>query len=70
MDDLLSVNNKYFEKDVFSNYPKELKLTETSKSNRGCSYFDLLLVHNEGEINCRVYDKRDYFNFDIVNYPF
>ena len=24
----------------------------------------------DGELKCRVYDKRDDFNFNIVNYPF
>ena len=27
-------------------------------------------VNDDGELKCRLYDKRDDFNFDIVNYPF
>ena len=31
-------------------------------------YVDLLFS-DDGVLKCRVYDKRDHFNFDIVNYP-
>ena len=37
----------------------------------GSSYlFHTLPILDDGESTCRVYDKRDYINFDIVNYPF
>ena len=37
----------------------------------GTSYLDLYLFKTEnGLLSRRLYDKRDDFNFDIVNYPF
>ena len=70
IDDLLSVNNKMFKKYVSSIYPKDLELKETTESDEKCSFLDLLLFKDDGELKCRVYDKRDDFNFNIVNYPF
>jgi hypothetical protein len=35
------------------------------------SYLDLHLeIDSEGQIITKLYDKRDYFNFPIVNFPF
>ena len=51
-------------------YPKELELKETTESEESCSFLDLLLFNDDSELKCRVYDKRDDFNFNIVNYPF
>ena len=67
---MLSVNNKYFKNYVSSIYPKELELNETTESNTWCSFLDLFLFNDDGDLKCQVYDKRDDFNFDIVNYPF
>ena len=47
-----------------------IKLNEMTKSNTECNFFDFFLFNDDGEFKCRVYDKRDDFNFDIVNYPF
>jgi len=35
------------------------------------SYLDIHLeIDNEGQLRTKHYDKRDYFNFSIVNFPF
>ena len=70
IDDLLSVNNKYFKDYVSDIYPDALELKETTESNTSCSFLDLLLFDDDGELKSRVYDKRDDFNFEIVNYPY
>jgi len=70
IDDLLSVNNKYFKDYVSSIYPDDLELKETTESSASCSFLDLLLFSDDEELKSRVYDKRDDFNFDIVNYPY
>ena len=28
------------------------------------------LIYNIGKVSSKIYDKRDYFNFEIVNFPF
>ena len=44
-------------------------MKETTESNTSCSFLDLHLFNDNGELKFRVYDKRDDFNFEIVNYP-
>ena len=33
-------------------------------------FFDLLLSFSNGFVSSKIYDKRDDFEFDIVNFPF
>ena len=71
IDDLLAVNNPYITEAVKEIYPPSLDLTETTDNPNGTSYLDLYLFKTEnGLLSRRLYDKRDDFNFDIVNYPF
>jgi hypothetical protein len=38
---------------------------------RSASYFDLHLeIDTKGKLNTKLYDKRDDFNFPIINFPF
>jgi hypothetical protein len=40
-------------------------------TDRSASYIDLHLeIDCEGRLKTRLYDKRDDFNFPIVNFPF
>ena len=69
IDDLLSINNKYFKDHISTIYPNALELKETTESDTSCSFLDLLIFNDDGELKFRIYDKRDDFNFEIVNYP-
>ena len=41
------------------------------KSSKSASYLDLLInIDNKGKLQTKIYDKRDDFNFPIVNFPF
>jgi len=52
-------------------YPVELVVKDTSDSPNSASYLDLYLEHNiNGTLTAKLYNKRDDFNFPIVNYPF
>ena len=33
-------------------------------------FLDLYLSISNGFVSSKIYDKRDYFDFDIVNFPF
>ena len=70
IDDLLSSNNKPLKQYITSMYPSDLELKETTESDRECSFLDLLLFNENGELKSKGYDKRDDFDFDIVNYPY
>ena len=65
LDDLLNIDNPYFE--VNRIYPPELQL---NKANTEAPFFDLHLSISNGFVSSKIYDKRDDFDFDIVNFPF
>ena len=71
IDDLLAVQNHYIKDAVKEIYPPSLELKETTDSPDGTSYLDLYLFRdNTGYLSSRLYDKRDDYSFEIVNYPF
>ena len=50
-------------------YPEELQLTSEDKTDKDVNFLDLhLTIVNKRLIYC-LYDKRDDFNFNIVNFP-
>ena len=51
-------------------YPDELKLKKTKESSTTLSYLDIRIGIVNGKYSTEVYDKRDDFNFNIVNFPF
>ena len=63
LDDLLNIDNPYFEGVVNQIYPPELQLNKANIS-------DLHLSVANGFVSSKIYDKRDGFDFDIVNFPF
>ena len=51
-------------------YPKELQLNRANSSNTEAHFLDLNLCISNGTVSPQIYDKRDDFEFDIVNFPF
>ena len=51
-------------------YPRELEVKETTENAAFSSYLDCYLYIDNGKLTTRLYDKRDDFNFPIVNFPF
>ena len=50
--------------------PAELQLYKTNSSNTEVPFVDLNLSIYNGTVFTKIYDKRDDFDFDIVNFPF
>ena len=69
IDDLLSLNNSGFAHRATDIYPSELVLKRTTESPMELSYLDLLITIDSGKYSTTIYDKRDSFNFNIVNFP-
>ena len=70
IDDLLALNNKKFEEEIVNIlYPPELTLKRTTESDTTLSYLDVSISICQGKFITEVFDKRDNFNFNIVNYP-
>ena len=42
----------------------------TTKSWKFSPFLDLNLCFSNGTVSTKIYDKRDDFDFDIVNFPF
>ena len=69
IDDVLSLNNSRFGDFVNRIYPIELEIKDTTDTDRSASYLDLhLKIDIEGRLRMKLYDKRDDFNFPIVNF--
>ena len=70
LDDLLNIDNPYFEGMVNQIYPSELQLNKANTSDTEAPFLDLHLSISNGYVSSKIYDKRDDFDFDIVNFPF
>ena len=51
-------------------YPTELQLNKANSSDTEAPFLDLNLSISNGIVSSKIYDKRDDFNFEIVNFPF
>ena len=58
LDDLLNIDNNFFDSMVNHIYPSELH------------FLDLHLSISNGFVKTKIYDKRDDFDFDVVYFPF
>ena len=72
LDDILNINNVYFDNMVSQIYPSELKLNKANASDTEDAFLDLhWSISNDIDIvSTKIYDKRDDFDFEIVNFPF
>ena len=71
IDDLISFNNAKINEYLHLIYPPELEIKETTEDLKSVSYLDLCIeIQNDGNLCSKLYDKRDDFNFPIVNFPF
>ena len=70
LDDLLNIDNPYFESMVNRIYPPELQLNKANTSDTEAPFLDLHLSVSNGFVSSKIYDKRDDFDFDIVNFQF
>ena len=69
-DDLLNIDNPYFKGMVNQIYPPEVQLNKANISDTEAPFLDLHLSVANGFVSSKIYDKRDDFDFDIVNFPF
>ena len=70
LDDLLKIDNPYFEQIVGQIYPTELQLNKANSSDTDISFLDLYLSITRCIASSKIYDKQDDFNFEIVNFSF
>ena len=71
IDDLNVFNNKKFLDYLKEIYPSQLTVEKANKSDHLADYLDLtFIIDSGGKLSTRLYDKRDDFDFHIVNFPF
>ena len=70
LDDLLNIDYNFFDSMVNRIYLSELQLNKANVSDTEASFLDLHLSISDGFVKTKIYDKRDDFDFNIVNFPF
>ena len=68
LDDILNIDNPYFEGMVKQIYPPELQLNQANNTDTESPFLDLHLSIANGFVSSKIFDKRDDFDFDIVNF--
>ena len=66
----MNLDNNFFDSMVHYICPSELRLHKTKVSDTETSFLDLHLPISNGFVKTKIYDKRDDFDVDIVNFPF
>ena len=66
LNDLLNIDNSM----VNRIYPSEVQFNKANVSDTEASFLDLHLSITDGFVKTKIYDKRDDFDFEIVNFPF
>ena len=70
LDDLLNIENPYFEGMINQIYPSELQLNKANTSDTEAPFLDLHLSISNGFVSYKNYYKHEDSDFDIVNFPF
>ena len=71
IDDLIVFNNKKFLDYLKEIYPSQLTVEKANRSDHLADYLDLtFVIDSGGKLLTRLDDKRDDFDFHIVNSPF
>ena len=68
LDDILNINNVYFDNMVSQIYPSELQFNKANTSKTKDAFLDLHLSISNDIVSTKIYDERD--DFEIVNFPF
>ena len=70
LDDLLNIDNPYFQGMVNQIYPPEQQLNKANTTDAEALFLNLHLSIANGFVSSKIYDKRDVFDFDILNFLF
>ena len=71
IDDLIVFNNKKFGDYVKEIYPSQITVEKANTFDDLANYLDLtFIIESNNRLYTKLYDKRDDFDFHIVNFPF
>ena len=69
-DDILNINNVYIDNMVSQINVSELQLHKANTYDKEAAILDLHLSISNDNVSTKIYDTRDDFDFEIVNFPF
>ena len=69
LDDISNINNIHFDNMVRKIYPAELQRNKANRSDTEASFLDLHWFISNDIVSTEIYDKRDDFDFEILNFP-
>ena len=64
------LKDTYFDGMVNQIHLLELQLNKANSSDTEAPFLDLYLTISDGFFSSKIYDKRNDFDFDVVNFPF
>ena len=71
LDDILNIDNLYFDNIVSQIYPSELQPNKANNTfDTLAAYLDVHFSISNDIVSTKIYDKRDDFDFEIVNFQF
>ena len=66
LDDILNINNVYFDTMVSQIYPSELQLNKANTSDTKAAFLNLHLSISNDIVSTKIYNKRDDLDLEIV----
>ena len=70
LNNIFNINSVYFDTMVSQIYPSELQLNKANTSDTEAAFLDFHLSISNDIVSTKINDKRDDFDFEIVNFPF
>ena len=70
LDDILNINNVYFDNMVSQIYPSELQLNNGNTSDEEAAFLDLHSSISNDIVSPKIYDKCDDNDFEIAIFHF
>ena len=70
LDDLLSIDNNFYDNMVNRICPSELQINKANVSDTEALFWGLHLSISDCFVKTKINDKRDDFGFEIMNFPF
>ena len=70
LDDILNINNFYFDSMASQIYSSELQLNKANTSDTEAAFLELHLSSSNDFVSTKIYGKFDDFDFEMVDFPF
>ena len=70
IDDLFVGNFPTFKEHLYKIYPRLLEIKSESNNSKEVAYLDIKIKIEGDTVDFSIYDKRDDFNFEIINFPY